>query len=205
MGHTADTESHKGASELTRGKLALFNAYSYAYNLLFGVLEICPQFLRRIAFGLLFGKLGRGGLVDYKTYFRYPSKIRIGDNVFINRGCAFYNSSLAGVEIVIGDNVAIGPHVRILTADHDYSTYNLDDVAATVTIGDNAWVGGGSIILPGVTIGEGAVIGAGSVVTKSVEPFTIAAGNPARAIRKREIGVEVERPRMAGAASASEA
>lgn len=172
---------------LRRTSLGWYNAYSYACNLLFLLLEVSPQPLRRLVFGMLFKRLGRGGLIDYRTYFRYLSKISIGDNTFINRGCGLYCSSLPGVEIVIGSDVALGPHVRILTADHDYSTFNLDDVAATVTIGDKVWVGGGSIILPGVTIGEGAVIGAGSVVTKDIAPYMIAVGNPARAIKEREV------------------
>jgi acetyltransferase-like isoleucine patch superfamily enzyme len=61
----------------------------------------------------------------------------------------------------------------------------LDDTAASVIIEDNVWIGGGSIILPGVTIGSGAVIGAGSIVIKSVPPFSVAVGNPARVIKAR--------------------
>jgi acetyltransferase-like isoleucine patch superfamily enzyme len=52
-------------------------------------------------------------------------------------------------------------------------------------IGRNAWIGMGSVILPGVRIGEGCVVGAGSVVTRDVEPFSVAAGNPARVLRSR--------------------
>jgi maltose O-acetyltransferase len=77
--------------------------------------------------------------------------------------------------------------VRIFTATHDYSTYELKDTAASVKVDDNAWVGGGSILLPGVTVGRGAVIGAGSVVTKDVPAFTVAVGNPARVVRSREM------------------
>lgn len=174
-------------ASLRRGTLYLYNAYTYAYNLLFGLLELLPQFLRRIFFKAMFRRLGRGGLVDYKTYFRYPSKMSIGNHSYINHGCCLYGSSLEGVEIVIGDDVALGPHVKIFTATHDYSTYDLKDVAATVRVEDNAWVGGGSIILPGVTIGRGAVIGAGSVVTRDVPPFSVAVGNPARVVRERVV------------------
>jgi len=170
-----------------RQALYLYNAYSYAYNLLFGVLELMPQFIRRLVLGALFKRLGGGGLIDYKTYFRYPSKMSIGDNTYINHGCCFYGSSLDGVEIVIGNDVALAPHVKIFTATHDYSTYDLKDVAASVKVEDNAWVGGGSIILPGVTIWRGAVIGAGSVVTKDVPAFSVAVGNPARVVRTRDM------------------
>ena len=53
-----------------------------------------------------------------------------------------------------------------------------------VVIGDDVWVGGGAIILPGVTIGEGSTVAAGAVVTRDVEPFTLVAGNPARLLRR---------------------
>ncbi len=56
----------------------------------------------------------------------------------------------------------------------------------SITIGDDVWVGGGVIILPGITIGEHAVVGAGSVVTKDVAPYTVVAGNPAKMVRKLE-------------------
>ena len=167
---------------IRRQALYLYNAYTYAYNLLFGLLELLPQFLRRLIFRGLFRRLGAGGLIDYKTYFRYPSKMSIGDHSYINHGCCFYGSSLEGVEISIGNDVALGPHVKIFTATHDYSTYDLKDVAESVRVEDNAWVGGGSIILPGVTIGRGAVVTAGSVVSSSVPPMTVVQGNPARPI-----------------------
>ncbi len=172
---------------IRRDALYLYNAYSYGYNLFFGLLELLPQFLRRVLFKAMFRRLGAGGLIDYKTYFRYPSKMSIGDHSYINHGCCFYGSSLEGVEISIGNDVALGPHVKIFTATHDYSTYDLKDVAESVRVEDNAWVGGGSIILPGVTIGRGAVIGAGSVVTKDVPPFSVAVGNPARVVRTRDM------------------
>jgi acetyltransferase-like isoleucine patch superfamily enzyme len=173
-----------------RDTLYLYNAYTYAYNLLFGMLELLPQFARRVFFRAMFRKLGAAGLIDYKTYFRYPSKMSIGDHSYINHGCCFYGSSLEGVEIVIGNDVALGPHVKIFTATHDYSTHDLKDTAASVKVEDNAWVGGGSIILPGVTIGRGAVIGAGSVVTKDVPAFSVAVGNPARVVRERVMGTQ---------------
>jgi acetyltransferase-like isoleucine patch superfamily enzyme len=175
---------------IRREALYLYNAYTYAYNLLFGLLELLPQFLRRIFFRVMFRRLGTGGLIDYKTYFRYPSKISIGDHSYVNHGCCFYGSSLAGVEIVIGNDVALGPHVRIFTATHDYTTYDLKDVAQSVNVEDNAWVGGGAIILPGVTIGRGAIVGAGSVVTKDIPAFSVAVGNPARVVRTRDMARE---------------
>lgn len=171
-----------------RTKIFLYSIYSYFINIFYLLMELLPSFVRNLIFRLVFKKVGKNCLLDYKTYFRYPSRISLGDNVTINRDCALYASYMVeGVEIRIGNNVALAPHVRIFTASHDYSTLGLADTAASVIIGDYAWIGGGAIILPGVTIGEGAVIGAGSIVSKNVPPYSVAIGNPARVIKERAV------------------
>jgi len=137
---------------------------------------------------MLFKKYGTSNNIDYKTYFRYPSKISIGNKVWINRGCQLYGSfHNKETEIILGNNIALGPNVIIFTATHDYRHLNLPDKAESVVIEDNVWIGGNTTILPGVIIGEGSVIGAGSIVTKSIPPFSIAVGNPAVVIKRREI------------------
>lgn len=169
-------------------KIFLFGIYSYFLNIFYLLMEPLPSFTRKLIFKFVFKKIGKNCLLDYKTYFRYPSRISLGDNVTINRDCALYASYFVdNVEIRIGNNVALSPHVRIFTATHDYSTLNLEDIAASVIIEDYAWVGGGAIILPGVTIGKGAIIGAGSIVSKNVEPYSVVAGNPARKIKDRNL------------------
>ena len=171
-----------------RTKVLLFSLYSYANNLLQLFMELAPHPLRYWIFKAMFKRLGKNCLLDYKTYYRYPSRISIGDDVSINQGCAFYAAFMAkNAEIIIGNRVALGPHVKIFSASHDYATIDLEDVAATVTIGDYVWIGGGAIVLPGITIGEGAVIGAGSVVSRDIPAYTIAVGNPAQVIKKRAI------------------
>lgn len=169
-------------------KIFFYGIYSYIINFFYLIMELLPPFLRNLIFKLLFKKFGRNCLLDYKTYFRYPSRISLGDNVTINRDCSLYASYMVNqVEIKIGNNVALSPHVRIFTATHDYSSLGLDDTAASVIIEDYAWIGGGAIILPGVTIGEGSVIGAGAVVSKNVPPYSVAVGNPARVIKVRTL------------------
>lgn len=115
-------------------------------------------------------------------------KIEIGNDVSINRNCNFYASyHIKDAFIRIGNHVAIGPNVTVLGAGHDYSKIELPDTADNIIIGDNVWIGGNVTILHGVTIGEGAVIGANSVVVKSVAPWTVVAGVPAKFIKSREI------------------
>lgn len=111
----------------------------------------------------------------------------------INRGCRFYASHYhKDVRIRIGDHVAVAPEVSFFAAGHDYRQLSLPDTAASITVGNYVWIGARSVILQGVTIGEGAVIAAGSVVTRDVPPYTVAAGVPARVIKKRELNEQTK-------------
>lgn len=110
--------------------------------------------------------------------------ITVGKNVFINTCCKFQDQ--AGIEI--GDNVLIGHSVIIATLNHDFDIENrLSMMAKKIKIGNNVWIGSGSIILPGVTVNDGAIIGAGSIVTRDVPQNVIVAGNPAKIIKHIEI------------------
>jgi acetyltransferase-like isoleucine patch superfamily enzyme len=166
----------------------LFGIYSWLENIVCLILELLPPFIRHILYKLLLKNLGSDTYIDYNTYFRYSRRIVIGNNTVINRGCKFFGSYFnKSVTIEIGNNVAIAPFCCFYSAGHDYEYIYLPDTAASIIIKDNVWIGGKSIILPGVTIGEGSVIGAGSVVTKDILPWSIAVGNPAKVIKSRKI------------------
>jgi len=131
----------------------------------------------------LFGKIGENSLVNPPFYCDYGTHIEIGKNFFANYNCTMLDVGM----IRIGDNVQMAPNVAIYTAGHPVhpATRNtMYEYGIDVTIGDNVWVGGNVVICPGVTIGANSVIGAGSVVTKDVPEWCVAAGNPARVIRK---------------------
>ncbi len=88
--------------------------------------------------------------------------------------------------IRLGRNVMVGPSVQFNAAYHPLNAAERikgPELAAPITVGDNVWIGGGAILLPGVTIGENATIGAGSVVTKDIPANVLAVGNPCRVIR----------------------
>ena len=113
----------------------------------------------------------------------YGNNIVLGKNVFINSNCYFMD----GAKITVGDNVFIGPSCGFYTANHplDYQTRNQGiEQALPILIGNNVWLGGNVIVLPGVEIGDGCVIVAGSVVTKDIEANSIATGVPCKVIKK---------------------
>ncbi|MBX0328820.1 acyltransferase [Oscillochloris sp. ZM17-4] len=121
------------------------------------------------------------------TPFLYGSgdiyhRLCIGDNVVINIGCTFELNE----HINIGDHVAIGHEVMILTSSHhiDQTVHRAGPLfTAPVCIENGAWIGARSVIMPGVTVGSGSVVGAGAIVTKNVPPNTLVGGVPARMIR----------------------
>jgi maltose O-acetyltransferase len=112
----------------------------------------------------------------------YGSQIRIGARCFANYGLV----ALDVAAITIGDDVQIGPNVQLLTPTHPVDAELRRakwEAAAPITIGDNVWLGGGAIVLPGVTIGADTVVGAGAVVTRDLPSGVVAVGNPARVVR----------------------
>lgn len=128
--------------------------------------------------------LGRseGASINPPFYCDYGSHIEAGKNLFVN-----YNGMFIDVaKITFGDNCQVAPNVAIYTAGHPIhpvSRNSAYEYGKPVTIGDNVWIGGNTVICPGVTIGSDVVIGAGSVVTKDIPDRALAAGNPCRVIR----------------------
>ena len=120
--------------------------------------------------------------------------MRVGRNFRRNEHCIIDNSHCWLISI--GDDVVLAPRVHILA--HDASMWNALGYTkiAKTTIGNNVFIGAGSIILPGVTIGDNVVIGAGSVVTKDIETNTVVAGNPAKPITTYESFIEKHRETM---------
>lgn len=132
-----------------------------------------------------------------KTFMLFPpfttdcgKNINLGKNVFINSGCRFQDQG----GIFIGDGVLVGHNVIIATLNHGFKPENRADlIPAPVRIGNKAWIGSGSIILPGITVGENAIVAAGSVVTKDVSANAVVAGNPARILRENIDKADIER------------
>ena len=140
----------------------------------------------------LLGRRGKHTQITAPFYVDYGKFIYLGNNCEINMNCVFLDCN----RITIGDNALIAPGVHIYTVFHPLSAKERFNISrnenfpfaisktAPVTIGSNVWIGGGSIILPGVSIGDNVTIGAGSVVTKSIPANVLAYGNPCKVIRE---------------------
>ena len=133
----------------------------------------------------LMGRVGENVIVEPPFFCDYGSNITLGDNVFLNYNCVVLDVT----PVTIGNDVLIGPAVQIYAATHPLDVQMRRtglEMGAPIEIGDEVWIGGGALILPGVTIGARTVIGAGSVVTRDIPEGVFAAGNPCRVIRALE-------------------
>ena len=167
---------------LTKRLLMRFNATDIADS------EIRINILRQ-----MLGGIGKHSSIDLNFTCQCGKHIFIGEKIIINMNCTFLDENI----IRIGNNVLIAPNVQLYTATHPIAPQErfIEDWDETsgelffrtralpITIGDYVWIGGGSIVLPGITIGDNSIIGAGSVVTKPVPANCVAAGNPCRIIR----------------------
>lgn len=158
-------------------------------------------------------RCGSGVNIIAPQVFGYPENISIGDNtvildgarlqvypdlveenpkISIGKNCYFtYRTSiLAGGDIIIGDNVLFASDVTLCSHNHgtdpESSKAYMDQhlIVGDIKIGNNCWLGNNVIVLAGVTIGDGVVVGAGSIVTKDIPSHCVAAGNPARIIKR---------------------
>jgi maltose O-acetyltransferase len=133
----------------------------------------------------LLGSLGEATEIRPPFYCDYGSHTHVGARTFVNFGLI----ALDVAEIRIGDDVQVGPYVQLLTATHPLepeARRTKWESAEPIAIEDNVWLGGGVIVCPGVTIGVNTVVGAGAVVTRDLPAGVLAAGIPARVVRRLE-------------------
>jgi acetyltransferase-like isoleucine patch superfamily enzyme len=140
-------------------------------------LLILPLFLK---------KTGTGLTVKEGVVLKFPEKISMGSHV----GIGEYTIIDGNGKVEIGDYTRIAHHVSIVSFEHNFRDRKVPiklqgKKLKKVIIGDDVWIGAGSVVLAGVVIGKGAVVGANSVVNSDVAPYTIVAGSPAKIIGKR--------------------
>lgn len=138
---------------------------------------------RRELLTQLLGSVGEGTDIRPPLRVDYGTHVTVGARTFANFGLV----ALDVAAITIGDDVQIGPNVQLLTPTHPLEAgprREKWEAARPITIGNNVWLGGGVIVLPGVSIGDNTVVGAGAVVTKDLPADVVAVGNPARVVRE---------------------
>ena len=131
----------------------------------------------------LFGTTGESIYIEPNFRCDYGYNIHVGENFYANFDCII----LDVCPVHIGKNCFMAPGVHIYTATHPIDPIERvsgAEYGKSVTIGDNVWIGGHSVINPGVTIGNNVVVASGSVVTKNVPDNVVVGGNPARIIKK---------------------
>lgn len=138
---------------------------------------------REMLLRTLLGRMGHGCEIRSPFFCDYGYQISLGDRVFANFGLV----ALDVGKITIGDDAKLGPNVQLLAATHPTDPairLTKWEGSRPITIGRNAWLGGGVIVCPGVTIGDNTVVGAGSVVVRNLPSNVVAVGNPARIVRE---------------------
>ena len=145
--------------------------------------RLSPDALRDTLAGLLAAG-GETVGVEPPFFVDYGFNVSLGANCYFNTNCVL----LDVCPITLGEHVKCGPNVQLYTAGHPLNAAlrRREESGQPIAIGDDVWIGGGSIVLPGVTIGDRAVVGAGSVVTRDIPPDVVAVGNPCRVIRTIE-------------------
>ncbi|MGX7395678.1 sugar O-acetyltransferase [Carnobacterium mobile] len=134
----------------------------------------------------LFGSTGEQFHINQGLIVDYGFNVHIGENFYANFNCTLLDIC----PITIGKNCMLAPNVQLYTATHPLDPIKRNtsiEYGKPITLGDNVWVGGGAIIIPGVTLGDNVVVGAGAVVTKSFPDNVVIGGNPARVIKVLEI------------------
>jgi putative colanic acid biosynthesis acetyltransferase WcaF len=140
-------------------------------------------FLRVLILKAVGAKVSWNSMYFSTTKILRPWDFEAGRYVALGPRVIVYNLN----KISIGDNSVISQDVYLCGGTHDYTISTLPLMRKDIVIEKNVWIGAGAFIGPGVTIGEGAVVAARAVVVKSVEPWTIVGGNPAKFIKKRVI------------------
>ncbi|WP_409250578.1 maltose acetyltransferase domain-containing protein [Bacillus sp. SCS-153A] len=134
----------------------------------------------------LLGSTGESVYMEPNIRFDYGYNTHVGENFFANFDCTI----LDVCEVRFGDNCMLAPGVHIYTATHPLNPTERNsgrEYAKPISFGHNVWIGGSSVINPGVTVGNNVVIASGAVVTKNVPDNVVVGGNPAKIIKQLDI------------------
>lgn len=139
-----------------------------------------------------FGEFGSNSIIEYPCRIESPSNVYIYENVHIRFGLSIINA--VGESVIIKKNTVLAPNVTLVTNNHTPTvgvpiyllvSSHINDKSSSIVIEEDVWIGTRVTILQGVKIGRGAVVGANSLITKTVPPYSVVAGNPAKVIATR--------------------
>ena len=131
----------------------------------------------------LFGaRIGRGLVIKPHVRIKYPWRLAVGDHCWIGEGVWIDNLA----DVTLGSHVCLSQGAYLCTGSHDHRRRTFDLITRPIRVEDGAWVAARTTLLPGVTVGANALVAGGSVVVKDVEAGAIVVGNPAAAIGRRE-------------------
>jgi len=137
---------------------------------------------RRRLLEQLLGSGGQTALIQPPFFCDYGAHIELGERAYFNFNCVV----LDVCKVKIGAFTQLGPAVQLYTATHPLNALERRkrEYGKPIQIGADCWIGGGTIVLPGVNIGDRSVIGAGSVVTRDIPSGVVAVGSPCRVVRE---------------------
>ncbi|KAI9811873.1 MAG: hypothetical protein M1827_005224 [Pycnora praestabilis] len=132
-------------------------------------------------------------MIEAPIHIDYGTNVQLGPGVQLNQHCTIIDTCT----VSIGSRTLVGPNVSLYSGTHPLDPAvrcgtDGPEMGKEVHVGEDCWIGGNAIILPGVTVGRGSTVGAGSVVTKDVPPFNVVVGNPAKVLRKIETSMDRE-------------
>lgn len=156
----------------------------YFFNIIFLLNPYNPFSIVKVFILKMFGaKIGSGVVIKQRVNIKYPWKLNIGNNVWIGEQVWIDNLG----EVVIEDNACLSQGAMLLCGNHNYKKKTFDLIVQNIKIEEGAWVGAKTVVCPGVTCKSHSVLTVGSMATKSLDPYGIYAGNPAKKMREREV------------------
>jgi putative colanic acid biosynthesis acetyltransferase WcaF len=196
--NTESTPSELGALDIAANRQARkYSKVELAKRVLWGFGRLFFRFSPRPCFAWrrfvlrCFGaKIGAQVNTYPSTWVYFPWNLTVGAWSAIGEQAFIYNLG----PVTLGEKVTVSHRAQLCAGTHDYTKPDLPLIKPPIVIQDQAWVCADAFVGPGVTIGEGAIVGARAVVTKSVAPWTIVAGNPAKIIKKRVLSGPSSKP-----------
>jgi putative colanic acid biosynthesis acetyltransferase WcaF len=142
-----------------------------------------PYGLKRMLLRLFGARIGKGLIIKTKVRIKHPWRLTVGDHCWLGEGVWIDNLA----DVTLGDHVCISQGALLLTGNHDYKQLDFPYRLGKIDIASGVWIGAMAVVCAGVTCGSHAVLTVNSVTSKHLQPWMIYSGNPAVAVRKREM------------------